>query len=222
MCIAKSKTLEFSLIVMFCVAPGWAQDANKNNTLTQQIAAASAPAPAPTNSSGSTAVMSKDLNDYVIGSEDVLAVDVWKEPEVSHAVVVRSDGKISLPLLGDIQASGKTPKQLQTEIAQGLASYISEPEVAVLVQSINSKKYSILGQVSHAGSSSLTGPMTVLDAVAAAGGFQTFAKRKKIYILRTGPDGREKRIPFNYTEVIKGKHPEQNVQLQARDIIIVP
>jgi len=217
--IANHKALEISLVVVFCIAPAWAQKSDKNTALNQQLAAASAPAP--TSSSG-TAMTPKESNDFVIGSEDVLAINVWKEPEISHAVVVRSDGKISLPLLGDIQASGKTPTQLQTEIAQGLASFISDPEVAVIVQNINSKKYSILGQVSHAGSSSLTGPMTVLDAVAAAGGFQTFAKRKKIYILRTGPDGREKRIPFNYSEVIKGKHPEQNIQLQARDIIIVP
>jgi polysaccharide export outer membrane protein len=218
--IANQKALKLSLVVVLCIAPGWAQDSDKNSALTQQIAAASAPAAI--NSSGSGAATSKDLNDYVIGSEDVLAVNVWKEPEVSRAVVVRSDGKISLPLLGDIQAAGTTPKQLQVEIGRGLASFISDPEVAVIVQSINSKKYSILGQVGHAGSSSLTGPMTVLDAIAAAGGFQTFAKRKKVYILRTGADGREQRIPFNYTEVIKGKHPEQNIQLQARDIIIVP
>jgi polysaccharide export outer membrane protein len=218
--IANNKALKLSLVVVFCIAPGWAQKSDKNSALAQQIAAASAPAGI--SSSGSSGMTAKDFNDFVIGSEDVLAIDVWKEPEISHAVVVRSDGKITLPLLGDIQAAGKTPKQLQGEIAQGLASFISDPEVAVIVQNINSKKYSILGQVSHAGSSSLTGPLTVLDAIAAAGGFQTFAKRKKIYILRTGPDGREKRIPFNYTEVIKGKHPEQNIQLEARDIIIVP
>jgi polysaccharide biosynthesis/export protein len=218
--IANHKALNISLIVVFCIAPGWAQKSNKNTALTQQIAAASTAAP--TSSSGSTGMTSKDLNDYVIGSEDVLAINVWKEPEVSRSVVVRSDGKISLPLLGDIQAAGTTPKQLQAEIAQGLASFISDPEVAVMVQNINSKRYSILGQVGHAGSASLTGPMTVLDAIAAAGGFQPFAKRKKVYILRTGPDGREQRIPFNYTEVIKGKHPEQNIPLQARDIVIVP
>jgi polysaccharide export outer membrane protein len=218
--IAKNKTLELFLVVVVCIAPGWAQKSNQNTAVTQQMAAASAPAA--TSSSGSGEMAAKDPNDFVIGSEDVLSINVWKEPEISHAVVVRSDGKISLPLLGDIRAAGKTPTQLQAEIAQGLASFISDPEVAVIVQNINSKKYSILGQVSHAGSSSLTGPMTVLDAIAAAGGFQTFAKRKKIYILRTGPDGREQRIPFNYTEVIKGKRPEQNITLQARDIIIVP
>jgi polysaccharide biosynthesis/export protein len=218
--IAYHKASTVFLVVVFCIAPGWAQKSDKNTALTQQIAAASAPAAA--SSSGNSGMTPKDLNDYVIGSEDVLSINVWKEPEVSRSVVVRSDGKISLPLLGDIQAAGTTPKQLQTEIAHGLASFISDPEVAVMVQNINSKRYSILGQVGHAGSSSLTGPMTVLDAIAAAGGFQPFAKRKKVYILRTGPDAREQRIPFNYTEVIKGKHPEQNIQLQARDIIIVP
>ena len=218
--IANNKALEFFFVVVVCIAPGWAQKSDKNTALRQQMAVASTSAAIP--SSGGSEITPKELNEYVIGSEDVLAVNVWKEPEVSRAVVVRSDGKISLPLLGDIQAAGTTPKQLQTEIAQGLASFISEPEVAVIVQNSNSKKYSILGQVARAGSSSLMGPMTVLDAIAAAGGFQTFAKRKKVYILRSGPDGREQRISFNYVEVIKGKKPEQNIQLQARDIIIVP
>jgi polysaccharide export outer membrane protein len=218
--IANRQALKLSLVAVFCIAPAWAQKSDKNTALTQQIAAASTPAS--TSASASSGMTPKDLNDYVIGSEDVLAVNVWKEPEVSRAVVVRSDGKISLPLLGDIQAAGTTPKQLQVEIARGLASFISDPEVAVMVQNINSKKYSILGQVGHAGSVSLTGPMTVLDAIAAAGGFQAFAKRKKIYVLRAAADGRQVRIPFNYTEVIKGKHPEQNIQLQPRDIIVVP
>jgi polysaccharide biosynthesis/export protein len=218
--LANNRALKLSLVVVFCIASGWAQKSNKNSTLTQQIAAASAPAS--TSSSGSTGITPKDLSDFVIGSEDVLVVNVWKEPEVSRSVIVRSDGKISLPLLGDIQAAGKTPKQLQVEIAQGLTSYIPAPEVAVIVQTINSKKYSILGQVPHPGSFSLGTPMTVLDAIAAAGGFQGFAKRKKIYILRAGADRRVQRIPFNYPEVIKNEHPEQNIQLQARDIIIVP
>jgi polysaccharide biosynthesis/export protein len=164
----------------------------------------------------------KDSPEFVIGSEDVLAIDVWKEPEVSRAVAVRSDGKITLPLIGEMQAAGKTPKQLQAEIAKGLISYISDPEVTVIVQATNSKKYSILGHINHAGSVPLTAPTTILDAIATAGGFQDFAKRKQVYVLRTGPDGREQRIPFNYVDVIKGKHPEQNILLQARDIIIVP
>jgi polysaccharide export outer membrane protein len=218
--IANNKGLELFLVVMVGITPGWAQRSNKNAVPTRQMAAASTPVPMPT--PGSSEVVARDPSDFVIGSEDVLAINVWKEPEVSHAVAVRSDGKISLPLLGDIQAAGKTPKQLQVEIAQGLASYIADPEVAVIVQTINSKKYSILGQVPHAGTFPLTAPITVLDAIASAGGFQNFAKRKRVYILRVGPEGRVQHIPFNYPEVIKGEHPEQNIQLQARDIIIVP
>lgn len=220
MSILNNKTLKLFFAVAVCIAPGWAQKPNKNTALTQQMAAASTPAPVPP--SGSSEMISKDPNEFVIGSEDVLAISVWKEPEISHAVAVRSDGKITLPLLGDVQAAGKTPKQLQVEIAQGLEPYIADPEVAVIVQTVNSKKYSILGQVPRAGSFSLGAPMTVLDAIAAAGGFQGFAKRKKVYILRVGPGGRVQRIPFNYPEVIKGEHPEQNIELQARDIIIVP
>jgi polysaccharide export outer membrane protein len=217
-----NKALKLFLVVVVCIALGWAQKSNNNTALTRQMASASTPASTTSTAAASSEMMAKDSNDFVIGSEDVLAVNVWQEPEVSRAVSVRSDGKISLPLLGDIQAAGKTPKQLQVEIAQGLASYIAEPEVAVIVQTANSKKYSILGQVPHAGTFPLGAPTTVLDAIAAAGGFQNFAKRKKVYILRTGPDKRVQRIPFNYPEVIKNEHPEQNIQLQARDIIIVP
>lgn len=218
--IASKKALELFFVAVFCVAPGWAQKSQKNVAPPQQMAAASTSVPV--SSLGTGGANPGEQSDFVIGSEDVLSINVWKEPEVSHVLVVRSDGKISLPLLGDIQAAGKTPKQLQTELSQGLSSYISAPEVTVIVQTINSKRYSILGKVARAGSSPLAGPMTVLDAIAAAGGFQDFAKRKKVYILRTGSDGREQRIAFNYPQVIKGEHSEQNIQLQARDIIIVP
>jgi polysaccharide export outer membrane protein len=215
-----NKALKLFFVVVVCIALGWAQKSNNNTALTRQMAAASTPAPIP--SSGSSEMIPKDPNDFVIGSEDVLAINVWKEPEVSRAVAVRSDGKISLALLGDIQAAGKTPTQLQVEIAHGLASYIADPEVAVIVQTINSKKYSILGLVPKAGSFPLGAPMTVLDAIAAAGGFQNYAKRKKVYILRMDANGRVQRIPFNYPAVIKNEHLEQNIPLQARDIIIVP
>lgn len=212
------KALQLFLVVALSLVPVWAQTSTKN-AKSKQLALATNPttSPVPT-----TSMTPKDMAQFVIGSDDVLAVDVWKEPEVSHTVQVRSDGKISLALIGEIQAAGKTPKQLETDIASGLRSYISDPEVTVIVQAINSKKYNILGRVGHAGSFPLTAPMTVLDAIAGSGGFQDFAKRKKIYVLRTAADGSQVRIPFNYTEVIKGKHPEQNIQLQPRDIIVVP
>ena len=158
----------------------------------------------------------------VIGAEDVLAISVWKEPEVSRSVPVRADGKISLPLVGELQASGQTPKQLEQEITKRLQSYISEPEVTVIVQDSKSHKINILGMVVRPGAYLLSGSTTVLDAIALAGGFKDFAKQKSIYVLRTGEDGSQKRLPFNYKEVIKGKNPEQNIRLLPRDTVVVP
>ena len=112
---------------------------------------------------------------YVIGANDVLAINVWKEPEISRSVPVRADGKISLPLIGELQAGGQTPRQLQQEIAKRLQSYISEPEVTVIVTESKSQKVNILGMVARPGAYLLTGSTTVLDAVAMAGGFKDFA-----------------------------------------------
>jgi len=162
-------------------------------------------------------------NSYVIGADDVLAINVWKEPEVSRSVTVRSDGKISLPLVGELMAGGETPLQLEQEIAKRLASYISEPEVTVIVQDSKSQRINILGMVVRPGAYLLTGSATtVLDAIAMAGGFRDFAKQKAIYVLRQNPDGTQKRLPFNYQEVIKGHDPDQNVRLLPRDTVVVP
>lgn len=160
-------------------------------------------------------------NSYVIGVDDMLAISVWKEPEISKTVPVRSDGKISLPLAGELQASGQTPLQLEQEVAAKLKSYISDPVVTVIVEKINSQKFNILGQVARPGSFSLTSASTVLDAIALAGGFRDFAKQKSIYVLRQGSGG-ESRIKFNYKEVSQGKNMEQNIKLQPGDTIIVP
>src|SRR6266849_6324926 len=159
---------------------------------------------------------------YVIGENDVLAINVWKEAEVSRSVTVRSDGKISLPLVGELQAGGQTPRQLEQEISKRLQSYISEPEVTVIVTESKSQRINILGMVSRPGTYMLTGSATVLDAIAMAGGFKDFAKKKSIYVLRAGPDGTQKRISFNYNEVIKGVNPEQNIKLMPRDTLVVP
>jgi len=159
---------------------------------------------------------------YVIGANDVLAVNVWKEPDISRSVPVRSDGKISLPLVGELQASGQTPQQLEQEITKRLQNYISEPEVTVIVTDSKSQKVNILGMVSRPGAYLLTSSTTVLDAVAMSGGFKDFAKQKSIYVLRQAPDGTQQRIPFNYKDVIKGKNPEQNIRLQAGDTVVVP
>lgn len=159
---------------------------------------------------------------YVIGANDVLAINVWKEPDVSRTVPVRSDGKISLPLVGELQAGGQTPRQLEQEITKRLQNYISEPEVTVIVTDSKSQKVNILGMVSRPGAYLLIGSTNVLDAVAMAGGFKDFAKQKSMYVLRQSADGTPQRIPFNYKEVIKGKNPEQNIRLQAGDTVVVP
>lgn len=159
---------------------------------------------------------------YIIGNDDMLAISVWKETELSRSVPVRSDGKISLPLIGEIQASGKTPLQLESEISDKLKSYITAPEVTVIVEQINSKKFNVMGMVSKPGSYTLGLPLTIMDAIALAGGFRDFAKTKNVYVLRQRPDGTEYRIPFNYKDFIKGKNPAQNVRIEPRDTIIVP
>jgi polysaccharide export outer membrane protein len=159
---------------------------------------------------------------YVIGANDVLAINVWKEPDISRSVPVRSDGKISLPLVGELQASGETPRQLEQEIAKRLQSYISEPEVTVIVTDSKSQKVNIMGMVTRPGAYLLTSSTTVLDAIAMAGGFKDFAKQKSIYVLRQAPEGTQQRIPFNYKDVIKGKNAEQNIRLQAGDTVVVP
>jgi polysaccharide export outer membrane protein len=159
---------------------------------------------------------------FVIGDDDVLAINVWKEPDVSRSIPVRSDGKISLPLAGEMQAAGLTPLALEREIASKLQSYISEPEVTVMVQQINSQKFNILGMVAKPGSFPLTNSATVLDAIALAGGFRDFAKKKSIYVLRRNADGSEARLPFNYNQVLKGQNSAQNIKLQPRDTIVVP
>lgn len=163
-----------------------------------------------------------DNKTYVIGEADVLDIDVWKEKEISRTIPVRPDGKISLPLIGEIQASGLTPMQLQDDITQDLKSYIDNPEVTVIVDNPISHQFNIVGQVARPGAYPLTESMTVLDAIAEAGGFKDFAKQTKIYVLRPSPGGIRVRIPFNYKKVIRGASLQQNVPLKPGDTIVVP
>jgi polysaccharide biosynthesis/export protein len=159
--------------------------------------------------------------DYVIGIEDVLSIDVWHEPEMSKTVPVRPDGKISLPLVGEFEAAGKTPKKLQDAIEAEMGKLVNKPEVTVIVTEIRSQKFNIIGEVEHPGSFTLTKPMTVLDAIALAGGFREFAKPKKMYILRRLNNGDVQRVTFDYKAMMKGI-PNRDVELQARDTVVVP
>jgi len=191
--------------------------------LAQQTPSPTAPAEKGTQNSDASGAMKAHSDDsYIIGANDTLSINVWKEPDVSRSVPVRSDGKISLPLVGELQAAGQTPRQLEQEIAKRLQSFISEPEVTVIVTDSKSQKINILGMVARPGAYLLSGSTTVLDAIAMAGGFKDFAKKKSIYVLRTNSDGTQKRIPFNYKDVIKGTNPEQNIKLLAGDTLVIP
>jgi polysaccharide biosynthesis/export protein len=158
---------------------------------------------------------------YVIGAQDVLDINVWKEPDVSRVVPVRPDGKISLPLLNDVQAAGLTPDQLAAKVTEDLKKYVTNPQVTVIVTTINSQRVYILGEVTRPGAFPLLPGMTVLQALSSAGGFTQFAKVKNIFVRRL-QDGKESKYLFNYKDVIGGKRPEQDILLKAGDTIVVP
>jgi polysaccharide biosynthesis/export protein len=158
---------------------------------------------------------------YVIGGQDVLDISVWKEAELTRIVPVRPDGKISMPLLNDVQAAGLTPTQLAAQITESLRKFVTNPQVTVIVTAINSQRIYILGEVTRAGAYPLLPNMTVLQGLSSAGGFTQFANLKKIYMLRT-ENGKQVKHPFNYKEVISGKSPDENVALKAGDTIVVP
>lgn len=168
-----------------------------------------------------TAVPATTDPGYIIGPQDVLSVDVWKEPELTRTVPVRPDGKISLPLLNDVQAGGMTPTQLATEITDGLKKFVTDPQVTVIVTAINSQRIYVLGEVTRPGAYPLLPGMNVLQALSSAGGFTMFANTKKVYVLRQEA-GKQHKFFFNYKDVINGKNTDQNIPLKAGDQIVVP
>jgi polysaccharide export outer membrane protein len=160
--------------------------------------------------------------DYVIGPQDLLAIDVWHEPELSQSVPVRPDGKISLPLIGELEVSGLTPRTLQAQLAQELDAYIRKPQVTVIVREVNSRKFYVIGQIERPGTYSLSAHMTVLDALATAGGFRDFAKVRQIYLLRLRPDGSRNRLHFDYKAAVNGRTLYRDIELQIGDTVVVP
>jgi polysaccharide export outer membrane protein len=158
--------------------------------------------------------------DYVIGADDTLHITVWKEPEMNATLPVRPDGKISLPLLDDVQAAGMTPLQLKDSIKEKLKKYIADPRVTVVVTAMNSQRIYVLGEVTHTGAMALLPHMTVLQALSSAG-FTQFANLKAIYVLRM-QDGQQTKIKFNYKDAIKGRGDQENIVLKPGDTIVVP
>ena len=180
--------------------------------------------PADANAAGAQTAPKKPATDdpnYVIGPQDVLDISVWKEPELTRPVPVRPDGKISMPLLNDVQAAGKTPLQLAADITTGLKKFVTDPQVTVIVTTINSQRVFILGEVNRAGAYPLLPDMTVLQGLSSAGGFTIYANLKKIYVLRVEA-GKQVKHPFNYKDVLAGKAADQNIVLRAGDTIVVP
>jgi polysaccharide biosynthesis/export protein len=158
---------------------------------------------------------------YVIGVEDVLTIVFWRDKDMSADVVVRPDGKISLPLVNDINAAGYTPEQLRAELVKSASKYIEDPNTTVVVKEIHSRKVFVTGQVSKSGSYPLMGDMNVLQLIAHVGGLLEYADGKNIVILRN-QDGMEQRFKFNYRDVVKGKKIQQNIVLVPGDTVIVP
>ncbi len=159
---------------------------------------------------------------YRIGSGDVLEINVWKEPEASvQGVVVRPDGKISLPLVKDLEVRGLTPLELQKVLTTKLSQLINGADVTVVVKEIRSKKVYLVGAVKKEGPVPLLADLTVLQVLSEAGGLTEYAKKKKIYVLRK-ENGKQIKLPFNYDAVVKGEHMEQNIVLLPDDMIVVP
>jgi polysaccharide export outer membrane protein len=162
-----------------------------------------------------------DPNAYIIGEQDSLMITVWKEKEISGSVVVRPDGKITVPLAGEIRVVGMTPVQLQGVLAEKLKPFVTVPQVTVAVTEIRSRKVYLIGHAAREGQFAINSSTSVLQIIAQAGGLKDFAKRKKIYILRQQGNG-QTRFSFNYDDVIRGRKMQQNILLEPGDTIVVP
>jgi len=189
-----------------------AQDKQDKKEEAKDAKAQAAPSPVPAGAEDPS---------YKIGAQDLLRVDVWREDQLTRTVPVRPDGKITLPLLNDVQAAGLRPMELSEVIREELKKFITNPQVTVTVTEINSRRVYVNGEVNKSGAFQLLPHMTVLQALSGSGGFTPFARIKNIYVLRN-ENGKPSKIPFNYKEAIKGKNPEQNIELQPGDVVVVP
>jgi polysaccharide biosynthesis/export protein len=201
------RALILALLPMLAMAAHAPQTKNQKTTPAQP--------PAQAGSSGSANA------GYLLCPGDVVEVEVWKEPEISKVLPVRPDGKISLPLVNDVQAAGLTTASLAADLTEKLKKFISDPQVTVIVAQVNSQRVYVMGEVLRGGAYPLTAGMTVLQALSNAGGFTSFANPRKIYVLRQ-ENGKPVRYRFNYKDVVKGRKPEENRVLQPGDTIVVP
>jgi len=209
--------------VAFAVTNAWGLDSARSPATSEAVMASWAG-----QGGGETAAQQNPPNtkrvvdDYIIGPSDVLAINVWKDTELTRTVTVRPDGKISLPLVGELEVSGLTAPGVQRLIVQRLTEYISNPQVTVMVQEVKSQTYVIVGKVGRPGSYELGKPTTILEAIAIAGGLVEFAKASNIRIIRRVNASKSEELRFDYKKAIKGKNLEQNVELKNGDTIVVP
>jgi polysaccharide biosynthesis/export protein len=206
-----SRRLIGSVIVLLSLSAGTLASAQTTG------AANGAPVPAP--AAGSVAPL-----DFVIGPDDVLSISFWRDKELSADVVVRPDGKISLPLINELQAAGLTPEQLRLAVTEAASKYVEDPTVSVVVRTINSRKVYVVGQVNKPGIYPLAGPMSVVQLIALAGGLTEYADRENIVIVRAErrPDGEPLSVRVNYNDLMKRKNLKQNIDLKAGDTIMIP
>lgn len=214
--MATAKTaIAFLLMALACI-PAWGQGGKtppQNNSNPQVFDTTRAPIP------GTEPVaQAVDPKSYLIGAEDILKIEVFRDPELSRLVNVRPDGKITLPLVNDLQAAGLTPERLTAQLKEALTQFMNNPEVTITVMAVNSKSFTVTGRVNRSGKFPLVTPIRVFDALGLAGGFQDFANTKKITIVR-GSD----RLTFNYNDYVKGKKEAlgQNILLQNGDTVLV-
>jgi polysaccharide export outer membrane protein len=206
----------FFLLVSLLAATAAAGQAQPRNQTPQQTA----PPGQPTTQAQSVPEASRP-SDYTIGPEDVLGIVFWREPDMSGDVTVRPDGRITIPVIGEMQAAGQRPDELQEAIAAAASKYISSVNVVVVVRTINSRKIFVTGRVTTPGTYPIMGPLTVMQAIALAGGLTEYADPKNITILRI-ENGKSRTMNFNYQDIARGKSLEQNIQLKPGDTVVVP
>jgi len=190
--------------------------------LVAAVAAAQQSSPATTApSSGTAAAVTEVPHDYIIGPEDILGIVFWREADLSGDVTVRPDGRVTIAVLGEMPAAGLTPEQLQQQIQAKAKAFVNDPNVAVVVRAVNSRKIFVTGRVTTPGAYALKGPLTVMQALALAGGITDYADAKNINVLRL-EGGKTKGFKFNYKDVSNGKKLDQNILLQPGDTVVVP
>jgi polysaccharide export outer membrane protein len=205
----------FATLALALTLAGAAQDNPADKQ--QQPASEPSKTEAPDPSKPMSVPVSVDPNSYTLGPDDVVAVRVWREPDLSGTLAIRPDGKITMPLINEVKASGLTPTQLAEQITKALSKFLNGPQVMVQVQAVRSKRYFMSGEIGRPGAYPLASPTTVFEAITMAGGFKEFAGKKKVMIIRG-----TQRFKFNWNEVVKGKNLQQNINLENGDQVIVP